>query len=110
MDPPSGTASILILRQSSEGNIDMNEFISTVYHEVGHAVHQLVMDEEQRQQWNDLAMRTGFYFNAAGSDPVEHFADCYAQFVVHPHVCESATPNEFAISRGTLFDGMARGD
>ena len=87
MDPPSGTASILILRQSSEGNIDMNEFISTACLEVRHVVYQLVMDEEQRLQWNDLAMRTGFYFNAAGSDPVEHFADCYSQFVVHPRVC-----------------------
>ena len=56
IDPPSETASILIFRQSKEGNIDNDEFISTVYHEVGHAVHQLVMDEEQRQQWNDLAM------------------------------------------------------
>ena len=110
MDPPSGTASIVILRQSSEGNIDNDEFISTVYHEVGHAVHQLVMDEEQRQQWNDVAMSADLYFNAAGSDPVEHFADCYAQFVVHPRVCESAMPKEFAIIRDTLFDGMARGD
>ena len=56
MDPPSGTASILILRQSSEGNIDMNEFISTVCLEVGHVVYQLVMDEEQRERWNDVAM------------------------------------------------------
>ena len=110
MDPPSETASIVILRQSSEGNIDMNEFISTVYHEVGHAVHQLVMDEEQRQQWNDLALSADWYFNAAGGDPAEHFADCYSQFVVHPRVCESATPNEFAMIRDTLFDGMARGD
>ena len=56
IDPPSETASILIFRQSKEGNIDNDEFISTVYHEVGHAVYQLVMDEEQRERWNDMAM------------------------------------------------------
>ena len=112
MDLPenSGMAVISIYRQQEEGNVDYEEFTSALYHEVGHAVHQLVMDEERRQEWNRLAMAADFYFNEAGANPVEHFAECYAQFVVHPRLCESAMPAEFAFIRDTLFDGMARGD
>lgn len=106
----SGAAAVSIYRQQEEGNVDYEEFTSALYHEVGHAVHQLVMDEERRREWNRLAMAADFYFNEAGADPVEHFAECYAQFVVHPRLCESATPAEFAFIRDTLFDGMARGD
>ena len=112
MDLPenSGAAMVSIYRQQEEGNVDYEEFTSALYHEVGHAVHQLVMDEERRHEWNRLAMAADFYFNEAGANPVEHFAECYAQFVVHPRLCESAMPAEFAFIRDTLFDGMARGD
>ena len=88
----------------------MEEFTNTLYHEVGHSVYQLAMDEGQRQRWYGLAMTAELLFNEAGADPVEHFAECYAKFVVHPRVCERATPAEFEFIRDELFDGMARGD
>ena len=105
----NGNARIIIYRQAPDGNVDMEEFTSTIYHEVGHCVHVLQMDDSLRHAWTGIWESTPMRFNLAGADPHEHFADCYAQYVVHPRLCETATPEEFAFIKEELFDGMVRG-
>lgn len=106
----NGGARIVIYRQTPEGNVDMDEFQETIYHEVGHCVHQLQLDDSQRHTWIGVWERASLHYNPAGENLNEHFADCYVQYVVHPRVCEEATPEEFAFIKEHLFDGMVRGE
>ncbi len=79
-------AVIRIFRQTPEGNNDLFELNTTIYHEVGHVVFMLVMSEEQRLEWRSIHATGNLMWNVAGADPVEHFAETYAQYVLHPDV------------------------
>ena len=103
----SRRALIRIFLQSTNGNMDKDEFREAIYHEVGHCVHTLQLDDALREKWVDLWADAPLGYNPAGVDLHEHFADCYMQFVVHPAVCEAATPAEFGFIKNYVFDGQA---
>jgi hypothetical protein len=76
------TSEIKIFRQKAGGNDDIREFQDSLLHEVGHVVFQLRLTEEQRVEWHIIHARAPFHFTSAGSDPVEHFAEAYAAYIL----------------------------
>jgi hypothetical protein len=95
---------ITIYRQQEDGNNDERDFITTIYHEIGHTAFELILSEKQRVEWFGLcAKQQVFSWNRAGANPLEHFCDNYAYYVVNGKM-EKTFFSEYEFMKKNVFD------
>jgi len=76
----------------------------TIYHEIGHTAFELILSENQRVEWFGLCAKQQIIsWNRAGANPLEHFCDNYAYYVVNGQM-ERAFFGEYEFIEKNVFN------
>lgn len=102
-DYSAQTARIRVFRQKLSGNDDLFDFQDSVFHEVGHVVYYFFLTDRQKERWHSLHRDTEFTWTEAGRDPVEHFAETYANYMLHNELVKRRLPREYSFLKRDVF-------
>ena len=97
------TARIRIFRQKPTGNDDIFDFQDSIFHEIGHVVYYFFLTNEQKLKWHRVHTNTHFRWTEAGGDPVEHFAETYATYLLHKELVKGQLPTEYSFMEHEVF-------
>lgn len=103
IDEGEQTARIRIFRQKPSGNDDLFDFQDSIYHEVGHVVYYFFLTNAQKLKWHRLHGETQYTWTEAGRDPVEHFAETYANYVLHNEIVKRRYKREHSFLNHEVF-------
>lgn len=103
IDEEAKTARIRIFRQKPSGNDDLFDFHDSIFHEVGHVVYYFFLTNDQKVKWHRLHSKTPYTWTEAGRDPVEHFAETYANYVLHNDIVKKRLTREYSFLKREVF-------
>ena len=86
----------------------MIDFRDTILHEVGHVVFDLVLTDTLRRRWRTIHSETGFVWTDAGNDPVEHFSEMYASYILKRALVRMRFPTEHRFLKNNVFRTIPR--
>lgn len=100
---------------------DAENMLETVTHELGHNVHQNIIDEQPElanrwqalhiASWGDLLTDgTGFVSAYATTDVYEDFAESYRVYVHDPDLLQFVSPDKYEFMRTAVFAGREYGE
>jgi hypothetical protein len=103
IDELAQTARIRIFKQKLTGNDDLPDFKDSIFHEIGHVVYYFFLTEKQKMKWHQLHAKAPYIWTRAGSEPVEHFAETYANYLLHKEVVKGQLHGEYSFLESEVF-------
>lgn len=103
IDEVAKTARIRIFQQKPSGNDDLFDFQDSIYHEIGHVVYYFFLTNGQKLKWHRLHGEAEYSWTEAGGDPVEHFAETYANYVLHNEMVKKRFTKEYSFLNREVF-------
>ncbi len=103
IDEEQGVGDITLYRQQEDGNNLLEDFKSSILHEIAHAVF-ITLPVGAKMEWYGLCVKGPFIaWNEAGRDPLEHFCDTYSYFQSAREFVQKVLPREFAFMVDRVF-------
>lgn len=100
----TGRGDAIIYRQHAKGNPIEFDFIRTVLHEVGHAVHHRLASTNRRT-WATIHDELVIIMNEQSRIPDEHFCYQYAGYVLRPTAIRGGFSDVYSFLRDHVFQG-----
>lgn len=72
---------------------------------MGHAVYEFSLDSAERQEWHRIHGVTDITWTEAGADPVEHFAETYAHYILQRAIVRRRFVEEYVFLKKSVFAG-----
>ena len=95
---------VTLFRQQEQGNNDVYDFEFTIYHEIGHTVFELILGSNQKIEWYSLCGEEIARWNPAGGNPLEHFCDSYAHYMVSNEMEKRSFSSEYEFMKKYVFN------
>jgi hypothetical protein len=89
---------------------DTNELLDTITHEIGHNVHQNIIDQQPgvADSWNKLYSKSDtndFVSSYARTNVYEDFAETYMTYVRDPELLQFVNTTKYEFMRNNVFGG-----
>lgn len=93
-----------IYRQHEDGNPNHFDFLRTILHEVGHSVHETLLDPD-KVEWATIHAQSDVLINEQSRVADEHFCHLYAAYVLKPDYVRAGFAMHYDFLRDRVFRG-----